>query len=189
MNQLANTILCLVLLLAGGVQAATKEVIDDRVNKALQSFRSQSPAAAELMDKAEGVLVFPNVAKMGFGIGGEYGEGALLVAGEPLGYYSTAGASFGLQLGMQFKGQLILFMTERVLHKFRSSKGWEVGVDGNVALAKVGSGGSVDTRTAQQPIIGFIFSNKGLMYNLTLEGSKISPIERPSKALTEQGIP
>lgn len=178
MGLLRTTVLVLLLLGGSGAIAASKEVIDRQVENALQTFRQQSPAAAELMDKAEGVLVFPEVTKAGFGIGGEYGEGSLLIDGEPLAYYSTAGASFGLQLGVQFKAQLILFMTEKSLYKFRRSKGWEVGVDGSVALAKVGAGGAIDTQAAQQPIIGFIFSNKGLMYNLTFEGSKMTRIER-----------
>ena len=67
-------------------------------------------------------------------------------------------------------------MNDKVLGEFRNSQGWKAGVDGSVALATLGAGGSVDTETAKQPIIGFIFSNKGLMYNLTFEGSKISRV-------------
>ena len=44
--------------------------------------------------------------------------------------------------------------------------------------ARLGAGGAIDTETAKKPIIGFIFSNKGLMYNLTFEGSKITKIDR-----------
>jgi len=166
------------LLVTFTAQAETKAVIDARVNDALEIFAKESPAGLELVDKAAGVLVFPRVMKAGFGIGGEYGEGSLLIKGKPVAYYSTAGASFGLQLGAQFKSQMILFMTQAELRKFRRSKGWEAGVDGSVAIAKLGAGGQIDTATAKQPIIGFIFSNKGLMYNLTLEGSKFTEIER-----------
>jgi hypothetical protein len=56
--------------------------------------------------------------------------------------------------------------------------GLEAGIDGSVAVANVGAGGSLDTKTVQQPIIGFIFSNKGLMANLNFEGTKITQIER-----------
>jgi lipid-binding SYLF domain-containing protein len=69
-------------------------------------------------------------------------------------------------------------MTDTALSKFRRSKGWEVGVDGSIALATVGADGVIDSNTLRQPIIGFIFSNKGLMYNLTLEGNKISRLKR-----------
>ena len=56
------------------------------------------------------MLVFPGVVKVGFGIGGEYGEGALLKGDETLGYYSISGASFGLQVGAQSTAQIIVFM-------------------------------------------------------------------------------
>jgi len=56
--------------------------------------------------------------------------------------------------------------------------GWKAGVDGSVALITVGAGGDIDTNTVKDPIIGFIFSNKGLMYNLTFEGSKITRIHK-----------
>ena len=65
-----------------------------------------------------------------------------------------------------------------MLSAFRNSEGWEVGIDGSVALATLGAGGEIDTKTAKEPVIGFIFSNKGLMYNLTFEGSKISRIKK-----------
>lgn len=93
-------------------------------------------------------------------------------------YYSTASASIGFQLGGQIKSQVILFMTRQALERFRNSKGWKAGVDGSVAVAAVGAGGEIDTNTAKKPIIGFIFSNKGLMYNLTFEGSKFTKLNK-----------
>jgi lipid-binding SYLF domain-containing protein len=165
------------LLLGGGAQAADKAAIDRKVAAALSTFREHSSAAA-LLGKAAGVLVFPDVVEVGFGIGGEYGEGALLVDGKPEAYYSTAGSSLGLQVGAQYKAQVILFMSDPVLKDFRRARGWEAGVDGSIALAKFGAGGAIDTRTMKAPIIGFVFSNRGFMYNLSLEGSRITRIER-----------
>ncbi|MCW5573476.1 MAG: hypothetical protein KIT37_10645, partial [Steroidobacteraceae bacterium] len=95
-----------------------------------------------------------------------------------LAYYSIAAASIGLQLGAQARTEIILLMTADALKSFRDSQGWKAGVDGSVALATLGAGGTIDTQTAQKPIIGFIFSNKGLMYNLTFEGSKITKIQK-----------
>ncbi len=79
-------------------------------------------------------------------------------------------------MGVQTKAQVILFMSQKSLDHFLKSNGWEVGVDGGVALVTIGAGGKIDTKMANQAVIGFIFSNKGLMYNLTFEGSKISQI-------------
>jgi lipid-binding SYLF domain-containing protein len=156
--------------------AASKEEIDAKVQQTIRDFYRHTSAGKHLAQKAAGMLVFPEVIKAGIGIGGEYGEGALLVRGKTAGYYSTASASIGFQLGAQVRSQIILFMNPRVLQKFRRSEGWKAGVDGSVALATLGAGGEISTETAKKPIIGFIFSNKGLMYNLTFEGSKITRI-------------
>ena len=158
--------------------AASKDEIDAEVREAIANFHKHTSAGQELARKAAGVLVFPSVIKAGIGIGGEYGEGALLMGGKPVAYYSVAAASIGFQLGAQSRSQILLFMTKPALDQFRSSQGWTAGVDGSVALATLGAGGSIDTETAKKPVIGFIFSNKGLMYNLTFEGSKMSKIER-----------
>lgn len=177
-----RTIIAILLLAlamtATPVSAASKEEINADVREALQNFRKQTGAGHELSQKAAGMLVFPSVIKAGIGIGGEYGEGALLVKGKPVAYYNIAAASIGLQLGAQSRSQIVLFMNDKVLGEFRQSKGWKAGVDGSVALATLGAGGAIDSETAKQPIIGFIFSNKGLMYNLTFEGSKITKLDK-----------
>ena len=175
--QWAIASLCLGLVL-GPAQAASKAEIDAKVNATLKTFYADVKGGRELAGKAAGMLVFPEVVKAGIGIGGEYGDGALRVGGKTVGYYNTAAASIGLQLGVQVKSQIILFMTQKSLQGFRGSDGWKAGVDGSVALATLGAGGEIDTETARKPIIGFIFSNKGLMYNLTFEGSKITRIKR-----------
>ncbi len=175
---LAGAALLLSLLLPVGAAADSKERIDSKSQEALVKLREYSADAGKLLHDAAGVLVFPDVVKMGFGVGGQYGEGSLLVAGEPVAYYATAGASFGLQVGAQFKAEVILFMSEKALQDFRNSQGWEVGVDGSVAVATLGAGGKIDSKTVRQPVVAFIFSNKGLMYNLTMEGSKITRIAR-----------
>ena len=116
--------------------------------------------------------------KAGVMVGGEYGEGALRVDGKTVDYYATAAASFGLQFGVQAKTFLLLFMTDRSLANFRNSRGWEVGVDGSVALIEVGIGGSIDSTNLQDPVIGFVLDNKGLMLNLSLEGTKFTRLKR-----------
>ncbi len=166
------------LIFASTVSAASKEEINAEVRQALKNFQKQTSAGHELSKQASGMLVFPNVIKAGIGIGGGGGGGALLVKGKTTAYYNIAAASIGFQLGAQARSQIVLFMNDKVLNDFRKSEGWKAGVDGSVALATLGAGGAIDTETAKQPIIGFIFSNKGLMYNLTFEGSKITRIDK-----------
>ncbi len=158
-------------------EAASKAKIDRRTDKALTVFKEDIGGAEALLAKAAGALVFPSVKKAGIGVGGEYGQGALRVGGQTVGYYSTASASIGFQLGAQARTQILVFMEQSALDKFRASDGWEIGVDGSVAVVTVGAGGTVDTANINQPIVAFVFNNKGLMYNLSLEGSKISRIK------------
>jgi len=169
--------LMLALPLSAEVNPGRAE-LDAYVNEALAQLYKESSAARDLSQNAKGILVFPRVYKAGFVFGGEYGEGSLLINNQPVAYYNIASASVGFQLGAQRKAQIIMFMTDEALNRFRSSRGWEVGVDGSVAIATLGAGGTISSQTLQQPIIGFIFSNKGLMYNLTLEGSKITEIAK-----------
>ena len=174
-----KTILMLIAALAtvsGVAQAASKEKIDKRVDKALAEFRSEISGADGALSKAVGVLVFPRITKGGLGLGGEYGEGALRVGGKSVAYYSNAAASAGLQLGIQRRRQILVFLDQGALDKFRASDGWEIGVDASVAVVTLGAGGAIDSTQLNQPVVAFIFDNKGLMYNLSLEGSKISQI-------------
>lgn len=174
----AIAVAAVVMLGASSAGAASREELDAQVREATDSLYKHSSAAKELAGRASGMLVFPKVVKGGVGIGGEYGEGALIVGGKTVGYYALASGSIGFQLGLQQKSQVILFMNQKELDKFRKSDGWKAGVDGSVALATLGAGGQIDTETSKKPIIGFIFSNKGLMYNLTFEGSKLTKIDK-----------
>jgi lipid-binding SYLF domain-containing protein len=177
---LAAVLLFVQVIVAAPVksEAASAAEIDAGVGATLQSFQRQFPGARELGRKAAAVLVFPSVVKAGIGFGGEYGEGLLIINGKPAGYYNLISGSFGFQLGVQVRSVIIMFMTERALASFQGTYGWKVGVDGSVAIVTLGAGGSIDTESLTSPVIGFILDPTGLMYNLTLEGSKISRISR-----------
>jgi lipid-binding SYLF domain-containing protein len=174
------SLIAVLVLLAGSAPASAGSAgeINAGVNATLDRIYRQVPGTRALAAKAAGVLVFPTVVKAGVGIGGEYGEGAMRVGGKTAAYYNTVAASVGFQLGAQARSVIIMFMTADALASFQRIDGWKVGVDGSVALITVGAGGSFDTDKITSPVIGFITDNKGLMYNLTLEGSKISRISR-----------
>ncbi len=162
----------------GDALAASAEQINIEVDVALEEFGKEVKGGKEFLKKAEGVLVFPSVIKGGFVVGGEYGEGALRIGGKTVEYYSTAAASVGFQLGAQSKTVVLVFMSKDALAEFRKSDGWKAGVDGSVALIEWGVGEDINTIDIDDPIIGFVFSNKGLMYNLTIEGSKFTKLVR-----------
>ena len=157
--------------------AASAEEIDTNVDGAIQEFQAEVTGGKEFLEKSEGILVFPKVTKGGFIVGGEFGEGAMRIDGKTVDYYNIASASFGLQAGAQQYKIIMVFMQEEALQKFRDSKGWEAGVDGSVAIAKWGAGEDINTQNFKDPIIGFVFGNKGLMAGISVEGSKMSKIE------------
>ncbi len=163
---------------AGSAYAATAKEIEVSVDVALEKFVKEVAGGKEFLASSRGVLVLPKVLKAGVGIGGEYGEGAMRIGGKTVDYYNIASASFGFQFGGQVKTVLLVFMQDGALKNFRESNGWKAGVDGSVALVTLGAGGSIDTTKINEPIVGFVFGEKGLMYNLTLEGSKFSKLDK-----------
>ncbi|MEM5338223.1 BPSL1445 family SYLF domain-containing lipoprotein [Paraburkholderia azotifigens] len=162
---------------AAGSDAAKRHEIDAKVQGTLSRLYETVKGSKELVSKANGVLVFPSVIKVGFIAGGEYGEGALHVGGKTVGYYSTVSGSFGLQAGAQSKAIVFLFMTQDALSSFRNSKGWSVGGEGSVALLKVGANGEIDTTTATAPVEAIVLTNAGLMGDVSLSGTKVSRLK------------
>ncbi|CAB3746128.1 BPSL1445 family SYLF domain-containing lipoprotein [Paraburkholderia humisilvae] len=154
--------------------ASKRSEIDAKVQATLSKLYANVEGSRELVSKANGVLVFPSVIKVGFVAGGEYGEGALRVGGKSVGYYSTVSGSFGLQAGAQSKAVIFLFMTQDALNSFRHSKGWSAGGEGSVALLKVGANGALDTTTATAPVNAIVLTNAGLMGDVSLSGTKVS---------------
>ena len=159
---------------SGGSPMAKRESIDASVDAALSKLYQQVPGSRELVAKSRGTLVFPSVLSAGFVVGGSYGEGALRRGSRSVAYYSTAAGSVGLLAGAESKSIILLFMTQDVLDKFEASKGWTVGADASVTLVAVGANAQIDSKTAQQSIIGFVMTNGGLMANVSLEGTKFT---------------
>jgi len=160
------------------VLAASAQEIDVAADKAVVTFKEDINGAEVFLNQAAGYLVFPRVIKVGIGLGGETGEGVLRVGGKSVDYYRTSAGSFGFQLGAQAKSIVIAFMTPESLEKFRNSSGWKVGIDGSVAFIDMGAGKAIDTHNIKDPVVGFIFGSAGLMYNLSLEGSKFSKLDK-----------
>jgi lipid-binding SYLF domain-containing protein len=173
---IVTVVLATTLSSQSALAGSTKSQIDAGVKKAIAHFAKEVKGGKEFLDSAKGLLVFPKIYKGGFVVGIEGGEGALLSGGKTLDYYASGGTSWGLQLGAQAKTVIVVFMTQEALEQFHNSSGWKVGVDGSVAMVDVGAGKALDTKTIKDPVVGFVFGQKGLMANLTLEGSKYEKI-------------
>ena len=175
----SSMLMSAVLLCASGsLLAASAAQLDRDSQKALKSLYAKIPAAKKIGAKAEAVLVFPSVTKAGLVIGGQYGEGVLYKGGKVSGYYSTAGASYGLQAGAQTYGYVMFFMNEKALDAITQNEGFEVGVGPSVVVMDDGMARSATTTTMQEDIYAFIFSQKGLMAGLGLQGNKVSKIKK-----------
>jgi lipid-binding SYLF domain-containing protein len=159
-----------------GALADSAKVIDAKVDAALAKLFSGSPAAVEVAKVAKGVLVFPEVVKGGFIVGGQFGNGALRKDGKTVGYYNTVAASYGLQAGVESFGYALFFVTDAGLAYLDKSEGWEIGVGPTLTVVDEGFSKSLSTTTLKEDIYAFFFDQKGLMAGLSLQGSKISRI-------------
>jgi len=166
----------LLLVPAAPAMAASAAEISSNANKALQDLYAKVPAAKAIGAKAQAILVFPTITKAGLGIGGQYGDGALIKGGKVVAYYNTSGISSGLQAGAQQYGYAMFFMNDGALKSLDSAQGFEVGVGPSIVVLDEGKAKTTTTTTMKDDIYAFIFSQKGLMAGLGLQGNKITKI-------------
>jgi lipid-binding SYLF domain-containing protein len=163
-------------LVAPRLAMAEESMLAQDSRAALKSLYDGSPGAKALGDKASAVLVFPNVVKAGFILGGQGGDGILFTKDKVTGHYNTAAVSVGLQAGAQSFGYVLFFMSDKVLSDFRASKNFQIGVGPNIVVIDAGAAKDVTTLTAKADIYAVIFDQKGLMAGIGLQGSKITKL-------------
>jgi len=150
--------------------------IDSDVSLALKELLKKSATARKMEKKARAILVFPKIMKAGLGLGGYYGEGALLSGGKTVGYYATAAGSYGLQIGAQSFGYAMFFMDDRGLdYLLQHNEGWEVGVGPSVVFLDEGMATTMSNTTVSESVYVFTFNQRGLMAGAGIQGSKITP--------------
>jgi len=174
----AVLIVALAVCAVGAVRAASAHLLDQDAQAALQALYTNSPGAKALGDKARGILVFPNVTKAGFILGGQSGDGVLFEKGKVVGHYNTGAASVGLQAGVQTYGYALFFMTDQDLGYLKRNNGWSLGTGPSIVIADAGAAKDVSTLTGQKGVYGFIFDQKGLMAGMGLVGQKITRIDK-----------
>jgi len=152
--------------------------LDSEGRAALNQLYAKVPAAKALGSKAVAILVFPSITKAGLGIGGQYGEGVLLKGGTTAAHYKTTGVSTGLQAGAQKYGYAMFFMNDGALAQLDKTEGFEVGVGPSVVVMDEGQAKTTTTTTAKDDIYAFVFSQKGLMAGLGIQGNKITRITK-----------
>lgn len=167
-----------VMVDAPGAAAASRQELDRDGMRALQTLYAKNPTARQLGEKARAVLVFPSIVKAGFLFGGQIGEGVLLKGGKPAGYYNSVAASYGLQAGVQTFGYALFFMNDGALKYLDSSQGFELGVGPSIVVLDAGAAKSFSSTTITQDVYAFIFSQKGMMAGIGVQGTKITKISK-----------
>jgi lipid-binding SYLF domain-containing protein len=166
------------VMLPAAATAASKSELNASSRQVLDNLLEREPAAKALYGKSVAVLVFPSITKAGFMVGGQYGEGVLWKGGKPIGYYNTAGASWGLQAGAQKYGYAMFFMRQKALDYLDSSQGFEVGVGPSVVVIDQGMAKSLTSTTLTEDVYAFIFSQQGLMAGVGIQGNKITRLNK-----------
>jgi lipid-binding SYLF domain-containing protein len=161
---------------ASPAHAASKKEINTKADAALKQLLDTTPAARALSKKAKATLIFPDIVKGGFIVGGQMGDGVLRENGKSTGYYRSVAASYGLQAGVQSFGYVLFFMDNASRAYLDKSEGWEVGVGPSIVIVDEGMGKTMSTTTAQKGVYAFIFGQKGLMAGMGIQGTKITRI-------------
>jgi len=135
---------------------------------ALTAFNNDDPSLKELMDKAVGYAIFPEVSKAGFIAGGSYGKGEVFENGTKVGWADITQGTFGLQAGAQTFSELILFLKPEELQKFKQG---EFSFAGNVS-AVAAKAGAAKTADASKGVVVFARTKGGLMAEASLGGQR-----------------
>jgi lipid-binding SYLF domain-containing protein len=158
--------------------AVADDAFEADANAALKKLYETTPVAKQIGDQAKAILVFPNIVKAGFIVGGQYGEGVLLINGKVVAHYNSVAASYGLQAGVQAFGYALFLMDDKAMQYLGKSDGWELGVGPSIVVVDQGKAKSLTTTTLRDDVYAFIFDQKGLMAGLGLQGSKITKLEK-----------
>lgn len=161
-------------------QAAAKTAadLDNEANQALKQLYKANPAAKSVAKQAKAILVFPHIIRAGLVFGASFGEGVLMENSKVADYYNTVSGSWGLQAGAQSYGYVVFLMNQKAVDYLHKSKGWEFGVGPTVVVVDEGVAKNLSTSTMQDDAYAFIFNQKGLMASLSLEGTKITRINK-----------
>jgi len=150
--------------------------ITERGHEALHELERMEPRSRLYAHHARAVLVFPAIFKAGFVFGGESGDGVLFIDGRPAGFYNLSGGSFGFQAGAEKFGYVLFLMNDAAVSHLRHSDGWALGTGPSIAIINTGAAAEANSTTLTKDIYAFPFSEKGLMADLTLQGTKVSRI-------------
>lgn len=166
----------LLLLPATAALGDTKERIDEGVERSLK-WLEETRETQRMVQRAKAILIFPDVIEMGFGVGGEFGEGALVEDGRITAYYATAGKEFGMPDDSPFKAEAVFFFSESSLTSFNQIRSWRPARHGEIRVVDNPSE-IMDALRDKDPIVGLIFTEDGIVGGLDMATDRITKIIR-----------
>jgi len=130
-----------------------------------------------LLRDAAGIAIIPDVIKVGFIVGGEYGKGLLLLQGEdgnwsnPI-FITLSGGSIGWQLGAQSSDFILVFKTKRSVDSVLTDN-LTLGVDVAAAAGPLGRRARASTDMQLKAEIYSYSRSRGFFAGLSLDGALI----------------
>ncbi len=186
MTSVRNTMMACAMALAtvvslsfvSAAQAASAEDLNRDSVQALRHLTETNRTANDVARNARAVLVFPNIVKAGLVFGGSYGEGTMMKGKRVVDYYNSVSGSWGLQAGAQSYGYVVFLMNDKAIEYIEKTAGFEIGVGPTVVIVDEGVAKNLSTSTLKDDAYAFIFNQQGLMAGISIEGTKISRIDR-----------
>lgn len=139
-----------------------------------------------LLDRAYGIVVVPDVVKVGFWLGGRHGKGVMVVR-DDAGHFSNpvfvnlSGGSFGPQIGAQSSDVVLVFTTRKGIDGIADGK-VTLGADASVAAGPVGRQASAATDASFTAEVYSYSRSKGLFAGIALDGSAITIDDKSNAA-------
>lgn len=170
----AAALTAITLLISAPTAVAADAELERAANTTLKLLKSTQPVTVDMIARAKGMMIFPDIVKGGLLVGGATGKGVLRVDGKTDGYYRSAAISYGLQIGIARFGYVMLLMDDAALAYVRSTDGWEVGVGPNVTVADEGFARKYSTTSKEKGIYVFFVGQEGFFAGAGVEGTKIT---------------
>jgi lipid-binding SYLF domain-containing protein len=181
------TIIATVLALAAPqlawAQVSSEQAAVDRALGAVEALRTgpgAPPNMGDLLHRARGIMIFPELVKAGFFFGAQGGSGVLL-SRDPAtntwsypAFYVLGAGSFGLQIGVQVSKIVFIIMNDRALNALMADE-FKIGAEAGIAIVTIGAGAEASTTSAAGGDIYAFAQSMGLFGGIALQGGIIKP--------------
>ena len=143
--------------------------LQQQASTTLSTMTSKDPSLGPLLDSAAGYVVFPNVGKGAFVVGGAHGQGVLYQRGMPIGYVELQQASIGAQVGAQSFAELIVLQSSDDVRRIKDGT---FSLSGNASAVALSAGiaGSTDFRDGTAV---FVMPRGGAMAEVAIGGQRL----------------